>query len=105
MRATPLRPPSITAALYKAANPQPLDDLRFLCRVRTSTLYERLAAMTADGRILRSAHGYHLPLAYRPPESRLSLRSVIKSRRFSSGTSGWGAQNPLASTSRFPAPL
>jgi RecA-family ATPase len=50
----------ITAALAGAGHPQPFAGLRTLCRVRTSTLYERLAAMTAEGRIVKSAGGYQL---------------------------------------------
>jgi hypothetical protein len=50
----------ITAALAEAGHPQPFANLRALCRLRTATLYQRLAAMTAAGRILKSAHGYHL---------------------------------------------
>ncbi len=50
----------ITAALAQAGHPQPFPDLRALCRVRTATLYQRLAAMTATGRIVKSAGGYYL---------------------------------------------
>jgi len=50
----------ITAALAQAGHPQPFADLRALCRLRTATLDQRLAAMTAAGRILKSADGYHL---------------------------------------------
>jgi hypothetical protein len=50
----------ITAALAEAGHPQPFADLRALCRLRTATLYQRLAAMTAAGRILKSTDGYHL---------------------------------------------
>ncbi len=50
----------ITAALAGTTNPQPFDDLRALCRVRTATLYERLAALTTDGRVVKSADGYQL---------------------------------------------
>jgi len=50
----------ITAALADAAQPQPFADLRAICRVRTGTLYERLAAMTNTGRIFKSAEGYRL---------------------------------------------
>jgi hypothetical protein len=58
------KPPSIderiTAALAEAAHPQPFADLRARRRVRTATLYHHLAAMTATGRIVKSADGYHL---------------------------------------------
>jgi len=50
----------IAAALADAAQPQPFADLRAVCRVRTATLYERLAAMTTIGRIVKSAEGYRL---------------------------------------------
>lgn len=50
----------ILAALAEAAHPQPFADLRALCRVRTATLYQHLAAMTATGRIVKSAGGYYL---------------------------------------------
>lgn len=35
-------------------------DLRAYCRVRTTTLYERLAAMTAAGIVVKSPDGYCL---------------------------------------------
>ena len=38
----------------------PLRGLTPSCRVRTTTLYERLAAMTAEGTIAKSADGYRL---------------------------------------------
>lgn len=50
----------ITAALADIAQPQPFADLRAICRVRTATLYERLAVMTTAGRIIKSAEGYRL---------------------------------------------
>jgi RecA-family ATPase len=50
----------ITAALVDAGNPLPFSELRASCRVRTTTLYERLAAMTAAGFIVKSADGYCL---------------------------------------------
>jgi RecA-family ATPase len=50
----------ITAALLDAAQPLPFADLRAICRVRTATLYERLAAMMATGRIIKPAEGYRL---------------------------------------------
>jgi len=50
----------ITAALADRAEPRPFSDLRASCRVRTTTLYERLAAMTAAGLIVKSANGYCL---------------------------------------------
>jgi AAA domain len=50
----------ITAALADAGQPQPFADLRAACRIRAATLYERLAAMATDGRIIKSADGYRL---------------------------------------------
>lgn len=50
----------ITAALAEAGQPQPFSALRAICRVRTATLYERLAAMTATGRLVKSNEGYRL---------------------------------------------
>ncbi|MBK8768608.1 MAG: hypothetical protein IPM01_30460 [Burkholderiaceae bacterium] len=50
----------ITAALRAAADPMSIQDLRAQCRVRNTTLYERLAALTATGRLQRTARGYRL---------------------------------------------
>ena len=50
----------ILAALADASQPQPFADLRAACRVRTATLYRRLAALANAGRIAKSAGGYHL---------------------------------------------
>jgi hypothetical protein len=50
----------ITAALAEAARPLPFAELRARCRVRTATLYERLAALTAAGRLGKSHQGYRL---------------------------------------------
>jgi len=50
----------ITAALAEGAQPRPFAALRAACRVRTTTLYERLAAMTAAGLVVKSADGYCL---------------------------------------------
>jgi hypothetical protein len=66
----PSRPPTpapssiderITAALTDAKRPLPFAELRARCRVRNATLYDRLAALTAAGRIVRAAEGYRLP--------------------------------------------
>lgn len=51
----------IMASLTEAGQPQPFADLRARCRVRAATLYERLAALTAVGRLVKSSDGYHLP--------------------------------------------
>jgi RecA-family ATPase len=50
----------ITAALADSGTPRPFAELRASCRVRTTTLYERLAAMTAAGVVVKSADGYCL---------------------------------------------
>lgn len=50
----------ITATLAQADGPVQLPDLRAACRVRNATLYARLAALTADGRVTRSGEGYCL---------------------------------------------
>jgi hypothetical protein len=50
----------ITAVLADASQPRPFSELRASCRVRTTTLYQRLAAMTAAGIIVKSADGYCL---------------------------------------------
>src|SRR5262245_31584935 len=47
----------ITAALATAASPLPFADLRSQCRVRAATLYERLAALAASGRIVKAGDG------------------------------------------------
>jgi len=50
----------IAAVLAEAGQPKPFADLRASCRVRTATLYERIAAMTTAGRIIKSPEGYRL---------------------------------------------
>ena len=50
----------ITAALAEGNKPRPFSELRASCRVRTTTLYERLAAMTAAGLVVKSPDGYCL---------------------------------------------
>ena len=47
----------ITAALAAAASPIPFAELRSNCRVRAATLYERLAALAASGRIVKAGDG------------------------------------------------
>jgi AAA domain len=47
----------ITAALAVATSPLPFAELRSHCRVRTATLYERLAALTTTGRIVKAGDG------------------------------------------------
>ena len=48
------------AALADGDKPRPFSELRASCRVRTTTLYERLAAMTAAGLVVKSPDGYCL---------------------------------------------
>jgi RecA-family ATPase len=51
----------ITAALANHTDrPRPFAELRACCHVRTATLYARLAAMTAAGRIVKSGEGYRM---------------------------------------------
>ncbi|HXL76660.1 MAG TPA: AAA family ATPase [Burkholderiales bacterium] len=64
-RNPPTPPPSsvderITTALTDLDHSLPFSELRTRCRVRTATLYERLAALTAEGRLVRSGDGYRL---------------------------------------------
>jgi hypothetical protein len=64
-RNPPAPPPSsvdqrITTALIDLDHPLPFAELRSRCRVRTATLYERLAALTAEGRLIKSGDGYRL---------------------------------------------
>jgi len=47
----------IAAALAAAASPLPFAELRSTCRVRATTLYERLAALAAAGRIVKTGDG------------------------------------------------
>ena len=48
----------IMAALAQADQPLPFADLRAHCRVRTATLYERLAALAGAGRIVKDGDSY-----------------------------------------------
>ena len=50
----------IATILAVAAQPKPFDDLRAACRIRAATLYQHLAAMAAEGRIIKSSEGYRL---------------------------------------------
>jgi len=50
----------ITEALAQSEQATPFSELRASCRVRTATLYGRLAAMTAAGLIVKSAAGYRI---------------------------------------------
>jgi len=47
----------ITAALADAPSAIPFAELRSKCRVRTATLYERLAALATAGRIVKASDG------------------------------------------------
>jgi hypothetical protein len=50
----------ITAALADDNREIPVSELRGICHIRSASLYERLAALTAAGRIVKSSHGYRL---------------------------------------------
>jgi len=52
----------ITAALQEASAPLTIRQLRPLCRARNATLYERLAALTRAGQLLRTPEGYRLAI-------------------------------------------
>jgi hypothetical protein len=51
----------IIAALADPNAPVPFPELRDRCRVRAATLYERLAALAAAGRIVKAGNSYRLP--------------------------------------------
>ncbi len=50
----------ITTLLIQADQPHAFADIRAHCRARTATLYQRLAALTATGAIVKTADGYRL---------------------------------------------
>jgi hypothetical protein len=50
----------IAAALADIDGAMPFAELRTSCRVRAATLYERLAALTAAGRVAKTDQGYRL---------------------------------------------
>jgi hypothetical protein len=50
----------IVAALAEANGPMPFPELRDRCRVRAATLYQRLAALSAADRIVKTDTGYRL---------------------------------------------
>jgi hypothetical protein len=50
----------IVATLAEAGSPIQFADLRQRCRVRAATLYERLATLSAAGRIAKTGDGYRL---------------------------------------------
>lgn len=59
---TPVPAPSslderITTALAATTSSMPFAELRSYCRVRTATLYERLAALAGTGRIVKTSDG------------------------------------------------
>ena len=63
----------ITEALTDGEQSRPFSELRQACRVRTATLYERLAAMTAAGLVIKSPEGLppRRPLTRAPRLARL----------------------------------
>jgi AAA domain len=50
----------ITSVLVSADRLLPFTELRALCRVRTATLYQRLAVLTTNGRVIKIDDGYRL---------------------------------------------
>lgn len=60
----PIRPTAherIEQALAAAVSPLTVHELRDACRMRTATLCDALATLTASGRVLKSEVGYLLP--------------------------------------------
>ena len=62
---TAVEPPSsvddrIIAALAESRRPLSFPELRGKCRARSATVYERIAALTAIGRLSKSSQGYRL---------------------------------------------
>jgi hypothetical protein len=57
---TPALDEQIHAALEGASGPLSVADLRRICRVRTSTLCDALAGLTASGRLQKAERGYQL---------------------------------------------
>jgi AAA domain len=60
-----IEPPSslderIVAALAASRRPLSFPELREQCRTRSATVYERIAALTAIGRVSKSSQGYRL---------------------------------------------
>jgi AAA domain len=66
----------IASALADTLSPLPFAELRSKCRVRSATLYERLAALTATGRIVKSGDG-----SYRLGGGMTSTSATISMRR------------------------
>jgi hypothetical protein len=63
--AASVEPPSsvddrIIAALTESQRPLSFPELRGQCRARSATVYERIAALTATGRVSKSSKGYRL---------------------------------------------
>lgn len=50
----------IIAALTESQRPLSFPELRGKCRARSATVYERIAVLTATGRVSKSSHGYRL---------------------------------------------
>ena len=64
----------IAAALAQATSPLPFGELRSKCRVRTATLYERLAALTATGRIVKACNGLPPRWGMTKPSTSITMR-------------------------------
>lgn len=50
----------ITRTLTDAQRPLAVAEIRAACRLRTATLYQRLAALTANGVLAKTPHGYSI---------------------------------------------
>jgi AAA domain len=65
-RSTSTTPPTasvderIISALTGVDHPLPFAELRALCRTRSATVYDRLDALVAVGRLVKSPDGYHV---------------------------------------------
>jgi hypothetical protein len=70
--------------LAQTVHPQPFADLRALCRLRTATLYQRLDALTAAGRIVKSADSYSPNPEYLLPVP--ASRSLYRAREALAGS-------------------
>jgi hypothetical protein len=68
----------IIAAISETNRPLPIGELRTLCRVRNGTLYERLAALTDAGQIVRDPEGYRLATEPHRPVPSSASRSLLQ---------------------------
>jgi hypothetical protein len=91
----------ITTALADAVHPLAFADLREKCRVRTASLYERLAVLTTAGRIVKSNQGYRLTDRRTRP---LHRQAAIANFRFPHALQHAGSGKSLTRTRPMSAP-